>query len=74
MPNSIQYAQIFNQILDEIFYIRPRTMWMENTLPGLKWDNGHYIQIPKLTTPGLGTMASYKAPDGDLTLGYTVWC
>lgn len=70
MPNSIQYAQIFNQILDEIFYIRPRTMWMENTLPGLKWDNGQYIQIPKLTTPGLGTMASYKAPDGDLTLGY----
>ena len=34
MANSINYAAVFNRILDEKFYILPRTMWMENTNPG----------------------------------------
>lgn len=67
---SINYAAIFNSVLDEIFYILPRTTWMENTSPGVKWDNGRYVKIPKMSTPGLGNMAAYKAPDGDLALEY----
>lgn len=68
--NSINYAAVFNRILDEKFYILPRTMWMENTNPGLIWDGGREIKIPKLGMNGLGTMNGYKAPDGDLTLGW----
>jgi hypothetical protein len=68
--NSINYAAIFNRILDEKFYIMPRTMWMENTNPGIEWTGGKEIKIPYLEMDGLGTMNGYKAPDGDLTLGY----
>lgn len=68
--NTINYAQIFNRILDEKFYILPRTMWMENTTPGIEWNMGREIQIPILDMDGLGNMQGYKAPDGDLTLRY----
>ena len=68
--NSINYAAIFNRILDEKFYIMPRTLWMENTAPGIEWMGGKEIKIPYVSMNGLGTMNGYKAPDGDLTLGY----
>ncbi len=68
--NNINYAAIFNRILDEKFYIMPRTLWMENTNPGIEWQGGKEIKIPYMTMDGLGTMNGYKAPDGDLTLGY----
>ena len=70
MANTINYAAIFNRILDEKFYILPRTMWMENTNPGLVWEGGREVKIPKLSTDGLGTMSGYKAPNGDLTLAW----
>lgn len=70
MANSINYASVFNRILDEKFYIMPRTAWMENTDPSIVWDNGKYVKIPKLSMDGLGDMQGYKAPSGDLSL---VW-
>ena len=70
MGNSINYAAVFNRILDEKFYILPRTMWMENTNPGLVWEGGKEIKVPKLSMDGLGTMNGYKAPNGDLTLDW----
>lgn len=68
MANSINYAAVFNRILDEKFYILPRTMWMEDTNPGIVWEGGKEVKIPKLGMDGLGTMNGYKAPQGDLTL------
>lgn len=68
--NSINYAAVFNRILDEKFYILPRTMWMENTNPGIEWQGGKEVKIPYVGMNGLGNMSGYKAPDGDLTLGY----
>ena len=68
--NSINFAAVFNRILDEKFYILPRTMWMENTDPSIVWTGGREIKIPKLSMNGLGNMNGYKAPDGDLALGY----
>ena len=68
--NSINYAAVFNRILDEKFYILPRTMWMENTNPGIEWHGGKEVKIPYVGMNGLGNMSGYKAPDGDLTLGY----
>ena len=68
--NNINYAAVFNRILDEKFYIMPRTMWLENTNPEIVWTGGREIKIPKMSMDGLGTMSGYKAPDGDLTLDY----
>lgn len=68
MANTINYAAVFNRILDEKFYILPRTMWMENTTPGIVWDGGKEVKIPKLGMDGLGNMNGYKAPQGDLTM------
>ena len=70
MANSINYAVVFNRILDEKFYILPRTMWMEDTNPGIVWEGGKEVKIPKLGMDGLGTMNGYKAPQGDLTLDW----
>ena len=70
MANTINYAAIFNRILDEKFYILPRTMWMEDTNPGIVWEGGREVKIPKLGMDGLGTMNGYKAPQGDLTLAW----
>lgn len=68
MANTINYAAVFNRILDEKFYILPRTMWMEDTNPGIVWEGGKEVKIPMLSTDGLGTMNGYRAPAGDLTL------
>ena len=68
--NTVNYAAVFNRILDEKFYILPRTMWMENTNPGIEWNGGKEVKIPYIGMNGLGTMNGYKAPDGDLSLGY----
>ena len=70
MGNTINYAAVFNRILDEKFYILPRTMWMEDTNPGIVWEGGKEIKIPMLGMDGLGTMNGYKAPSGDLTLAW----
>lgn len=70
MANRIDYAAVFNRVLDEKFYILPRTMWMEDTTPGMVWEGGKYIKIPKLGMDGLGNMQGYKAPDGDLVMEY----
>ena len=70
MSNRINYAAVFNRLLDEKFYIMPRTMWMEDTNPGIVWEGGKEVKIPKLGMDGLGTMNGYKAPQGDLTLDW----
>ena len=70
MANTINYAAIFNRILDEKFYVLPRTMWMEDTNPGIVWEGGREVKIPKLGMDGLGNMNGYKAPQGDLTLAW----
>ena len=70
MPNQINYAQVFNRILDEKFYILPRTAWMENTNPGIVWEGGKEVKIPMLSADGLGDMSGYSAPNGDLTLDW----
>lgn len=68
MANSIDYAAIFNQQLDDKFAISLRTGWMENTTPGIVYNGGKYVKIPKMSVDGLGTMSAYKAPDMDHSL------
>ena len=68
--NNINYAAVFNRILDEKFYIMPRTMWMENTTPGIQWNGGKEIKIPMLSMDGLGDMQNCQAPDGSMDLDW----
>ena len=70
MANVINYAAVFNRILDEKFYVLPRTMWMENTNPGIVYEGGREVKVPMLGMDGLGNMSGYKAPNGDLTLSW----
>ncbi len=70
MANTINYAAVFNRILDEKFYVMPRTLWMENTNPGIVWDGGKEVKIPTLSMDGLGDMEGCEAPAGDLVLDY----
>lgn len=70
MANTINYAAVFNRILDEKFYVMPRTLWMENSNPGIAWDGGKEVKIPTLTMDGLGDMEGCEAPAGDLVLDY----
>ena len=70
MANSINYAAVFNRILDEKFYIMPRTLWMENTTPGMVYEGGKYIKVPIMETDGLGDMQNGRAPSGDLVLDW----
>ena len=70
MANTINYAAVFNRILDEKFFVMPRTLWMENTTPGLMYEGGKEIKVPKLAMDGLGDMVGCKAPDGDLVFDY----
>lgn len=70
MPNTINYAEIFNQVLDEKYAILPRTNYMEQNSNGIVWQGGKKIQVPKLTLQGLGTVSGCTIPDGDYTFEY----
>lgn len=70
MANTINYAEIFNQVLDEKYAILPRTNYMEQNSNGIIWQGGKKIQVPKLTLQGLGTVSGCTIPDGDYTFEY----
>lgn len=71
MPlTSTTYAQIFNQAIDEYFYILPRTAFMENTNPAIKYDGGQIVQIPIIDVSGLGNMVNSIAPTGVVNTGW----
>lgn len=70
MPNTINYATIFNQVLDEKFAILSRTNYMEQNSNGIVWQGGHTINVPKLTLQGLGSVSGCTIPDGDYTFAY----
>ena len=70
MANTINYAEIFNSVLDEKYAILPRTNYMEQNANGIVWQGGKKIQVPKLTLNGLGTVSGCTIPDGDYTFDY----
>ena len=70
MSNTINYAQVFNSVLDEKFAILSRTNYMEQNTNGIVWQGGHTINVPKLTLQGLGTVSGCTIPDGDYTFAY----
>ena len=70
MSNTINYADIFNSVLDEKYAILPRTNFMEQNSMGIVYEGGRNIKVPKLTLQGLGTVSGCTIPDGDYTFAY----
>lgn len=70
MSNTINYAQVFNSVLDEKFAVLSRTSYMEQNANGIVWQGGRKINVPKLTLQGLGTVSGCTIPDGDYTFEY----
>lgn len=70
MATTINYAEIFNSVLDEKFAILARTNYMEQNSNGIVWQGGKKIQVPKLTLQGLGDVSGCNIPDGEYTFEY----
>lgn len=70
MPNTIDYASIFNQQLANKFAVSLRTANMESNMLGITWDGGKYVNIPSIVTQGLGTVSGCAVPDGDYVFDF----
>ena len=70
MSTTINYASVFNTVLDEKYAILPKTNFMELNSMGIVWEGGHSIKVPKLTLQGLGTVSGCTIPNGDYDFEY----
>ena len=70
MATTINYAEVFNSVLDEKFAILTRTGYMEQNSNGIIWQGGKKINVPKLALNGLGNVRGCSIPDGEYTFEY----
>lgn len=69
--NDINYAQIFQTLLDEQMVQEARTGWMVDNAGLVQYDGGKQVKIPKLTMTGLGNYSRANGyPEGSVTLEY----
>lgn len=69
MANSIAYAEIFQQILDEQIVQESVTGWMD--AQGVIYDGGKTVKIPKVSMSGLGDYSRATGyAKGAITLTY----
>lgn len=69
MANSIAYAEIFQQILDEQIAQESVTGWMD--AQGVIYDGGKTVKIPKVSMSGLGDYSRATGyAKGAITLAY----
>lgn len=69
MANSIAYAEIFQQILDEQIVQESVTGWMD--AQGVIYDGGKTVRIPKVSMSGLGDYSRATGyAKGAITLTY----
>lgn len=71
MPNTLQYATIFQTGLDKQVVQESTTGWMEENAGQVKYNGGNEIKIPKMAMDGLGSYdrTTGYAP-GDVSLEY----
>lgn len=70
MSNTINYAEVFNSVLDEKYAILPKTGFLENNNLGIVWQGGKKVKVPTLVMQGLGTVAGCDVPNGDYTFDF----
>jgi len=69
MANTIAYAQVFQQALDEQMLSGAATGWMELNAALVKYNGGNEVKIPKMVMDG---MADYDRSSGFVAGGVTL--
>mgnify|MGYP000846043589 CR=1 FL=1 len=73
MPNTIEYAKIFQTELDKIAVQEALTGWMEANAGKVKYNGGNEVKIPKLAVDGLanyGRTGNTGFVVGDVNFAY----
>lgn len=71
MPNTLEYAKIFQQELDKQVVALATSGWMEANAGMVKYNGGNECKIPVLTMDGLGDYDRTNGfVDGSVTLAY----
>ena len=69
--NSINYADIFQSVLDAQMVQESKTGWMDENAGRVIYNGGKTVKIPKLTMTGLGDYSrSTGYPEGSVNLSY----
>lgn len=69
--NDIDYASIFQTVLDQQMVQESVTGWMDANAGLLKYEGGKEVKIPKMTMTGLGDYSrSGGYPEGSVNLEY----
>lgn len=70
MANVMQYAQIFQTVLDEQMVAGSKTSWMEGNSSLVQYNGGNTVKIPKFVMDGMGNYdraTGYAAGSSTLT-------
>lgn len=71
MSNTIAYAEIFQNLLDEQMIQQSTTGWMEMNAGMVRYNGGDTVRLPKISTTGLGDYSrSTGFNSGDVTLEF----
>lgn len=68
MANTLEFAKIYQEQLDQQMVQTMLTGWMDSNSGQVKYNGGQEIKIPKMEVTGLG---NYRRADGTRTAGYT---
>lgn len=69
--NSINYATLFQTVLDEQMVQESTTGWMDDNAGQVQYNGGKTVKVPKLTMTGLGDYSrSGGYPEGSVNLSY----
>ncbi|MEG2858496.1 MAG: hypothetical protein RSA12_01235 [Clostridia bacterium] len=71
MPNTIEYAKVFNTELDAQMVPLLVTGWMDQNAGLVKYSGGNEVKIPSIAMDGLGDYDRATGyPEGSVTLAY----
>lgn len=73
MPNTIEYAKLFQTELDKIAIQEALTGWMDGNAGQVKYNGGNEVRIPKLSVAGLanyGRTGNTGFVNGDVNFSY----
>ena len=72
MPNTIALISIFNTMFDEVMVTASTTSWMEANAGMVKYNGGNKIEIPSISSNGLGDYSrdTGYAKKGATTISY----
>lgn len=71
MPNTIEYAKLYQKTLDELALQELKTAWMEDNAGQVIYNGGNEVKIPKMSLDGLAKYdrsTGYAA--GSVSLAY----